>query len=78
MLRARADLASCFHLAAVADISTHALNVLVVEHIGVADAELAAPTTEPTATTTVVAVTATVVAPTTTVIAVTATVTAVA
>ncbi len=72
MLRARADLASCFHLAAVADVSTHALNVFVVEHIGVADAELAAPTTEPTAATTVVAVT-TIVAVTPVVTATTAT-----
>jgi hypothetical protein len=62
VLRARADLASCFHLATVADVSTHALNVFVVEHIGVTDAKLAAPTAEPTATTTVVAVTATVIA----------------
>ena len=46
VLRAGTNLASRFHLAAVADVAADALHILVIKDVSVVDAELAATTTE--------------------------------
>jgi hypothetical protein len=60
VLGAGAHLAASLHLAAVTDVTSHALHVFVVQHVGVPDAELAATATE-SATTAAASATRTVV-----------------